>query len=226
MTEKQIEHLKQVLTESKLADNSRELDERILKSAHDLVDATSENTKPQNNAATLLGFQPISFLRSASLAIVFTVGVFFAMGQLLSVDDTLTAHQQTESDTPKPVSIERIETQSQRQIVRPRSLAMEPAPSGLSRDEILMSFELSDTEALLAELSFEFSQNSAFDQGSIEVAMIDINSLIETGELDNARQRYSDLKSECDSCNLPNSLEAFVLAAQVFATKKNPSKTG
>jgi hypothetical protein len=89
-----------------------------------------------------------------------------------------------------------------------------------------MNFELSYTEALLAELSFKFKQNTGFDQNNINVAIADIGSLIKVGEFNDARKRYHDLRTECDGCDLPDSLEALVLAAQRFKIEKNPSETG
>ena len=226
MTETQIEHLKKGLTDSKLANNSTELDQLILKSAHESAQKNRANGEPKKRNMSLLRLVLVSFLRSATLAIVFTSGVFLAMGQLLNVDDTFTANNPSKANADKPVFIERLEPSIQAPIVRHKNLALEPAPSGLSRDQILMNFELSDTEELLAQLSFNFSQNPEFDQGNIEVAMLDINSMIQIGELDDARQRYSDFKVECGDCNLPDSLEALVLAAQLFVTKNNSSNTG
>jgi len=56
--------------------------------------------------------------------------------------------------------------------------------------------------------------------------MLDIDSMIQTGELDDARQRYSDLKTDCDDCGLPDTLEALVIASQEFAAKADSPKTG
>ena len=229
MTEKQIEQLKKVLSDSKLADNSSELDDAILQLAHDSAQTTRANS--QSKSTNVFALLPLSFLRSATLAIVLTVGVFFAMGQLVSVDENIAALDQPEIKVGNAADSESFSQASQGVIVLPENVALEPAPSGLSRDHILMTFELSETEELLAKLSFDFSNNSDssqadFDVAAVQVAMVDINSLIQTGALDNARQRYSDLKTECDGCSLPDTLEALVIAAQAFASKSNDLETG
>jgi hypothetical protein len=166
-------------------------------------------------------------MRSATLAVVFTVGVFLAMGQLVSVDENIVALKSAEVEIRNVVAESSLKGPAQTMIVRPEIIALEPAPSHLSRDQILMSFELSDTEVLMAEFSFEFSQNPETTQNNVEVAMVDIHSLIQIGELEGARQRYSHLKMECGGCGLPDTLEALVLAAQVMATKhSNMLETG
>lgn len=231
MTGKQIEHLKSALANSKLADNSSKLDELILKSAHDSAQQTKANTKSNFRSINLLGLLPMSFLRSATLAVILTLGVFLAMGQVLNVDEATIGKSKrlvnnAETVIDNVVSQETLNEPRQSTITKPEHLVLEPAPSGLSRDQILMSFELSDTEELLAESTFEFTQNSAFTQNKVVLAIADINSLIQVGELDNARQRYSELITECNGCGLPKTLEALVLAAQEFASKTNASKTG
>jgi len=224
MTEKQIEHLKKVLADSQLAENSPELDDLILKSAHESAHASQ--VKFKSTPRNFLTLVPVSFLRSATLAIVFTIGTFFAMGQLVSVDENVAAIDESKLNIKEAASNEAAIKPDQTPLTLPENIALEPAPSSLSRDQILMNFELSDTEELLAQLSFDFSENPKLVQNNIEVAMIDISSLIQTGELDNARQRYSDLKTQCDGCSLPATLEALVLAVQEFSIKVNDSETG
>ena len=228
MTEKQIQQLKKMLADSSLADNSSELDNTILKSAHAAAKLNRVSVKPASSvnsvANRVFGFLPVSLLRSATLAVVFTLGAFFAMGQIVNVDESKIALKQADNFIDFDTSSEKKPARTT--IVRPENVALEPAPSRLTRDQILMSFKLSDTGELIANLPFEFDRNSSFTQNSIALAMTDISSMIGVGELDNARQRYSELISQCDGCNLPETLEALVIASQHFATSANLEESG
>lgn len=234
MTEAQIEQLKKALSDSSLPDNSTELDDAILKSAHQAAQQRVESGRKANRLFALL---PLAFLRTASLAIVFTVGVFLAMGQLVSVDqNTLELNNHTAvlngADTNNPsatmnatVSEQTIITSSQDSPLSTANVALKPIPSSLSRDQILLNFELNDTVELLATLSFEFSQ-SGLDRNRAELAIVDIDSLIQVGELDNARKRYGEFITRCVACGLPKTLEDLVLAAHDLAIKNSNFETG
>jgi len=94
MTEKQIEQLKKVLSDSsvydsKLTDHSPQLDDLILSSARAMAQANQ--TKARSIASLLRERARWSFslLRSASLAVVFTIGVFLVMGQMVKVEEPL-----------------------------------------------------------------------------------------------------------------------------------------
>ncbi|MFQ3243698.1 MAG: hypothetical protein ACI9SP_000323 [Arenicella sp.] len=233
MTETQIEQLKKVLADSSLPDNSTELDDAILKSAHE---AAQQRVGSGRKANRLLALLPLAFLRTASLAIVFTVGVFLAMGQLVSVNkntlelNNTAVRNGTATDNPSAtmnttVSEQTIITSSQDSPLNTANVALKPMPSGLSRDQILLNFELNDTAELLATLSFEFSQ-SGLDRNRAELAIVDINSLIQVGELDNARKRYGEFITRCVACRLPRTLEDLVLAAHNLAIKNSNFETG
>jgi len=228
MTETQIEQLKKVLADSSLPDNSAELDDAILTSAHQAV---QQRVKPDRHASRVFDLLPIAFLRTASLAIVFTVSVFLAMGQLVSVDHEAIelnkiATLSSPNATMNTVAAEQTTIASSQDRPLSRSnIALKPLPSGLSRDQILLNFELSDSEELLATLSFEFNQSS-LDRNKAELAMVDINSLIQVGELDNARKRYGDFINRCIACGLPETLEDLVLAAHNLAIKNSDFETG
>jgi hypothetical protein len=234
MTETQIEQLKKVLADSSLPQHSVELDDVILKSAHQAAQQHRANSGRQANR--LFDLLPLAFLRTASLAIVLTVGVFLAMGQLVSVDQNAAvvdnsavlnkAAPRNPSATMNTDVTEQITiASSQGRPLSTSNIALKPLPSGLSRDQILLNFELSDTEKLLATLSFEFNQSS-LDRNKAELAMVDINSLIQVGELDNARKRYGDFINRCIACGLPETLEDLVLAAHNLAIKNSDFETG
>jgi hypothetical protein len=114
---------------------------------------------------------------------------------------------------------------SQRSITRAENTPLEPLPSGLSRDQILMNFELSDSTELLAKLSLKFGQRGLGSKLA-ELAMVDINSLIQVGELASARQRYAVFIIQCATCGLPETLEDLVLSAHHLAIKNSVFETG
>jgi hypothetical protein len=227
MTEKQIEQLKRVLADSRLAENSQELDDLILKSAYESTRLARTQSERQKGASFFDKLLPVTFMRSATLAVVFTLGVFLVMGQLVSVDENIAAFGSLNHDVVNLSPESTTQVAAQTRIRRPENIALEAAPSHLSRDQILMSFELKDTDTLMDGFSFEFSPNSEVRQSNLAIAMVDIHSLIQNGEFDDARQRYSHLKKECSDCGLPDTLEALVRAVQVITTaQRNPLETG
>jgi len=57
---------------------------------------------------------------------------------------------------------------------------------------------------------------------SISFALADIRGMICLGELDDARERYAQLKESCTACRLPSTLELLVLNNQA----RGPFGTG
>jgi hypothetical protein len=235
MTEKQIEQLKKALADSSLPDSSTQLDQTILQSAHQA--ARRYRLKSDRRTPRLFDLLPLAFLRTASLSIVFTIGVFFAMGQLVKVDENTLVLKDASEINKRGSVAHSVVSESVGNLVSQRTFAgaektvLEPLPSGLSRDQILMSFELSDSSELLAKLSFEFNQsndesNDGLNSNAAELAMSDINSLIQVGELANARQRYAEFIIQCAVCGLPKTLEDLVLAAHHLAIENSAFETG
>jgi len=162
---------------------------------------------------------------------VFTIGVFLVMGQMVKVEEPLVGINISDMNIDTTSENNGINSSVQTAIKFPDNPTRELEPSRLSRDQILLNFDLVHTQQLLAKLSLDFNSNSSsghneFDDETVRLAMVDINSLIKTGELDDARERYSDLKTECDGCGLPETLEALVIALQSFSIKPINSKTG
>lgn len=231
MTEKQIEQLKKVLSESKLPDNSVELDSAILKSAHDSASQWQDVEKADVSTPErhLFGLMPLSFLRSAGLATVLTLGTFVLMGQLISVDEELVVDDTGLTNVISNESVKEPVELKQTHIRLPENIALEPAPSQLSRDQILLSFDLSDTEELLAGLPLTPSiepDTDAFYQVAVQPAIVDIDLMIRTGELNDARERYGELKLDCNGCGLPDTLEALIIVSQQFAANAADSEPG
>jgi len=216
MTEKQIEQLKKMLSETHTTQSTQELDKQIVDAARLESIKLKGATKPPRLGTWLTS------LSSFGAAAALTVGVFLGLSQMLSPDDLETnlALKKTSPEGSRSVVIGSDVPQKTPNMVvtssntQPNSVPeISLAPSGGSRDEILMRFDPSETQDLLASLSAEFTGETWFDESGIVLAMNDINSLIRVGEFDGARQRYRDFKFGCKDCGLPDALEDLVLAA-------------
>ncbi len=236
MTEKQIEQLKRVLSgssvyDSELTDHSSQIDALILTAARETAETNRAKARAKASLLRTRARWSFSLLRSASLALVFTIGVFLVMGQMIKVNEPLVGTGAFEMKIDSTSGSKDISSSGQAAIEIPDHPAREPEPSRLSRDQILLNFDLAETQQLLTKLSLDFNRNSGsdhseLDAATVQLAMVDISSLIKTGELDDARQRYSELKTECDDCGLPETLEALVIVLQSFSNQPINSKTG
>ncbi len=211
MTEKQIEQLKKMLSDTHPIYSTDELDNQILEAAR------LESEKLKAESIDSRGGSWLNSLGSLGVAAMLTVIVFLGLSQVISPDDLVTSKVPTQD--VDSVAFEPKETNSSAQrlsqntIVKPSSTQFSSAPSNGSRDDILMQFDLSETQDLLANLSGDLFGDAGVKQSSIRLAMNDINSLIQVGEFDGARQRYRDFTFDCKECGLPDSLEDLVLAA-------------
>lgn len=211
MTEKQIEQLKKMLSDAHSIGSTDELDNQILEAAR----LESEKLKAESTVSR--GGSWLKSLGSLGVAAMLTVIVFLGLSQVLSPDDLVVKKASTQG--VDSVAFESTEAGSSAQplsentIVKPSNRQLSSAPSSGSRDDILMQFDLGETEDLLANLSNDLFGDAGVKQGSIRLAMNDINSLIKIGEFDGARQRYRDFAFDCKECDLPASLEDLVLAA-------------
>ncbi len=211
MTEKQIEQLKKMLSDAHPIQSTDELDNQILKAAR----IESEKLKAESIHSRSSSW--LNSLGSLGVAAMLTVTVFLGLSQVLSPDDLVANKvptQDVDSVAFKQKEVDSsVQGLSQNTIVKPSSTELSSAPSKGSRDDILMQFDLSETEDLLANLSDDLFGDAGVKQSSIRLAMNDINSFIQVGEFDGARQRYRDFTFDCQECGLPDSLEDLVLAA-------------
>lgn len=208
MTEQQITQFKDLLEKSSLArdleQTSNDLDMKIL-SAAQARDASQVKTP----SLSMFGL-PLSVVGMVSLAILFTVGLFFGMSQMIVPDE-----QEIVVKSSSEKSVGRLvvsDTKVKNLVERPELAAQQDAPSKISRDKILMDFDLPATNKLLAQMEFSFERDPTHSQVAIELAMFEINAMIELGTFDSARERYAMLLENCEDCGLPTTLEALVLS--------------
>ncbi len=211
MTEHQIETLRNLLAGSNAVSNSEELDNKILEHARASVAA-----KPRREG----WLSGIGFLTPAMLAIVLTLGLFFWMGQLVSVDQVQVAKQSPiealEFDHVNDSGVNTLEEHIS-SIDRPERVAVLPRPEQTqAANNILFEYELPTTEALLANMILAPDLDSNEVEHSITLALSDIQIMIHQRQFDDARIRYAMLKQSCQGCRLPNTLEALVMADSSF----------
>ena len=208
MTEQQIAQFKSILDDSSLVSDleksSKDLDMKILSASRE-----RETRKIKASKLAMFGLS-INVLGTACLAVLFTVGLFFGMSHLIAPDELPIVFK----DQPE-VKVEGLvisEAPVKNLVVRPELVTRQDAPSKVSRDKILMDFSLPATSKLLAKMEFGVAQDREEAQAAINIAMFEINTMIELGTFDSARERYAMLLENCQACSLPTTLEALVLS--------------
>ena len=168
--------------------------------------------------------QPLGFIRTATIAVSFTLVIFVGMGQLLKFDHSdlmAIKNKQKSPDSVQVVGTEPFKPQSELKIHKPVALIAEQAPSQIQRNKALLdsieSTGLPATSELLATMEFSVISERSLAQSNIDLAMNDIRMMIKLGELNNARERYVQLKHEqlkqhCPPCRLPDSLDDLLIA--------------
>jgi len=212
MTERQIENLKKLLMNSKVTEDTPELDDKILTAAKQ----HAKNLTRQSNWS-LLQFGTLS---SVTLSIAFTVTLFFGLNQILNINapSEIQAQHNAEVNVALLANKQKATQPSASVITHPneliKKLGVVSAPEAQPvRDQILAQLELPNTQDILATMSFQLQEDHKLAENSINFAMSDIRQLISGGQLDKARVRYAQLREMCDGCTLPNTLEALVINA-------------
>ena len=244
MTEKQIQQLKQALSKSHAMHDSDALDRNVLNAAK--LHANEIKKAKHVDSSDKQGGSLLTMIGSLSIAATFTVVVFLGLGHMLSVnDEAVIAKQVTPtgvqesfqfSDKPSEATLDTVNQEPNviaqaNNIAKPNNVPLEAAPTQLSRDEILMHFDLSETKELLAAMSSEFVSDSSSELPAVHLAMSDIQSLINVGEFDGARSRYhefrqNEFKVDCEQCTLPESLEGLIIAVTQLPKRIKPQETG
>lgn len=204
MTEHQINQLKSILSDSKLGPNSAELDERILQAA--------KQQQHQVRTAKPSLFS-LTYLQPAIFAVVITVCTFIGMGYVVSNKNEANLAFEPSPDlkmenTPVLEVIEPISRPNRIEVTK------RPVLSKQAMDQILLALELPDSSELIAEMEFSVDVDQSQVAENLYLALSDIREMIHMGELDDARERYAQLRESCDDCDLPGSLEALVLSSQ------------
>jgi len=208
MTEHQIKYLKSILTDSKLAENSAELDQKVLQAAHQQASLLREKK------STRTWWFGSSALQSALSVLLIAICLFTGMSYWVSgpqKDDSVGNLAQDSrlnfeielTDSSKPIE----------SLVKPSRIqvAERPAFSKEQSDQILLDTALPEPAELIASLDFSIEIDQAQMSQNIGLALSDINGMIRMGRLDGARERYAQLRDSCIDCGLPSSLELLVL---------------
>lgn len=226
MTEKHIKQLYALLSQSSPEGSSKELDDKILLASKErLSQIQSTDQFGQSSSWLKRSLAPLGFIRTAGIAVSLTLVIFLGMGQLLSFDhDDLIAIKPNlkEQDGMRVIGTKPFISETKlASISKPVQELIEQAPMQVQRDKALLesvqSIGLPDTDDLLATIEFVVESDRALAQVSIDNAMGDIHSMLIQGELNNARERYVQLKQvqlkqHCPPCRLPNSLDDLLIA--------------
>lgn len=227
MTEKQINQLKSLLSESNLKSTSKEFDQSILQASRDHLEQQAES-KPGSRVSLSTLLLPLSAIRSAIIAVCLTIAIFVGMGQMLTFKsaDLMTSKAIGNDVQITPQDVDN--TDADQRIDKPKRQIAAQAPSQIQRDkDLLNSIQdsgLPQTSELLANMEFSLDNDRSYAQASIDLAMSDIRSMIDIGELNNARERYVQLKrvqlkEHCPPCDLPESLDAFYISSNISLPK-------
>ena len=204
MTEQQIKQLKSILATTADEQNSAELDKTILGSAKQLA----PQRKPFWNWSSL------STVGSATLAVLVTVAAFWTMSIALKPTELIaplaTINQEVEFEV-KPQTIES-GVQDKLSVALPEEPPLYQRSSGETKEQILASLDLLNTDKLLDNMPFPLAKDRQSAKLALNTAMADINQMISGGQVKDARKRYDRLRRSCQVCTLPLTLEALALA--------------
>ena len=208
MTEQQIKHLKSVLCESKLAENSPELDQKVLQAAKQHAALLQQK---KSSRSVWFGS---SALQSALSVLLIAICLFTGMSYWVSGPQEDEPMGKLVHDSNVNFEIELATSSGKADpLVRPERIevAERPAFSKEKSDQILLDTVLPEPAELIASLDFNIGVDHAQMTQNIGLALSDINGMIRMGELDGARERYAQLRESCVDCGLPDSLELLVL---------------
>lgn len=166
------------------------------------------STASSQHAKGLTGTDFVQLMSSAALSVLFTLGVFLTLHQVLapSAFESTTAGEPAPALRFKPTPIDPSK-QGQLNIVSiPKPHRQEYAPVGQLHNLRALSEASID---LLVEHQIRVSEGESIaSKRLIEEALRDITAYVRTGRINDARSRYELLKVTCESCLLPASLEA------------------
>ena len=222
MTEQHLNTLKELLASSKEVQNSAELDATIL--AASLANAPVA----RNVTSSWHAVFPLNSVATAAVSITICMGVLLAMSQIISSDRNtepyaLTPNVSSEliievapNHYPEPPILDGT-LDGTGSIVKPR---LPPEFGGrTTQDQILAGIELPSAQALLEGKEFSFADERSLTESSLSGALADINQMLRSGALNEARDRYDRLRRSCSVCDLPTSLEALALATNNSTTR-------
>jgi len=232
MTEQQFEKLKELLHSSDASDNSNQLDQKILSAAHQ--QAVQAKQEQQNQRAHrrmmswLTSILQAGLIQAAVLSVTLTLALFFVFGQIIHADapvllsNDFSTHNDVRNQNLPVITFTRSNNRVANSNIETQTHSFEvlDAPEMVSsRDQLLEQMQLPDIDTLLDDMIFDDQNDRQLAQSTITLAISDINSMLNTGELETARQRYAELKKSCEVCELPDTLEALAASYRVSPSR-------
>lgn len=213
MTEHEVKALKSILDQAKPGVTPNELDQKILLAADEQAAYLKAKRSQKRWMGALREHQLPINLGPAVLSITMTAMVFFGLSKLFTVSPTETPV--LTNNTPTEIIIEtaneEITTLDDTELY-PSDVFLDASPLAInSRDQILAEIQLPSTDRMLQGMQFDQSSDRLLAMELVTQAMVDIRSLLVSGEFNRARNRFEQLRERCDVCTLPKSLEVLVL---------------
>lgn len=216
MTEQQIEQMKSLLADSDRQQNSAQLDEKILHAAARTAQQRQSPTRQETSVRRSFGS-----LVTASLAVLLTGGAFLLMSKMVEVNEPGPLVQGESDELQLVLEAQPVIPQQSASIVTPDPTELLPKelpptvnPYYRSKDEILAELDIPSADALLDSMEFSLAKDRPLARQALELALADIDLMLNEGEWDDARKRYDRLRRACTVCTLPPTLEAMALNTQ------------
>ena len=216
MTERELNEITRLLNQDAHPNANPELDRTILVAAEQYA----QTQQAKRSILTRNAWVP-----AMSLALVMTVGLLVGMSAWVSP----IAPKAPLTGQTLPINVTTpAQTQSDDKV--DRSMVTVSEPPQLSHtaqsDDVLTSYPLPDTETVLAAMQFDVESQRVVASEQVQLALHDLNQLIQRGALHDARQRYQRLRETCLSCELPSTLELLVLATREPVDQRRSADTG
>ena len=167
----------------------------------------SRQTKVRKTFAEWL-LAPVGVASNALASIAVTATVFFAMAQAILLpqpsfeledQEVMPEAVQQQMANVSPTRTEKTKSE------RPKFEVYQP-------DQVLLEISLPNVADLIRSMEFVAEAERADATIELIMALADIEILIGAGQLNQARDRYLDLRERCYACQLPVSLEALALS--------------
>jgi len=218
MTEQQIKQLKEILDLSQCAENSSELDQRILQAAQ--AKTLLSESDNDEKSTWVNGFKRIlahGFSQAAVASLIFTFALFLGMGYVTKVDNnSISTKQQLGLEEYIDITDKKDNKKTTQIAISKPDFIINQAPQTENmRDALLAKMTIPNTQLLLDDTQFPQLSDRDLARDAINMAMNDIQFMINQGAFNEARLRYARLKESCQGCSLPESLDAMALNSQI-----------
>ena len=187
------------------------LDNQIHRSAAEQAQR-NKNIKSRRDFGGLNSHKVSSFLAAAA-SLVITMGLFVMMHQAIQPK---VAYNNELAVQPSVYDIKFVnideDLPKEYRIARPEmELIARLAPTQQERDRILRNLDMPAPEQVMANMQLSYASNRNDIESKLALAFADIDDLIISDDLSDARSRYYALVQSCADCELPTLLEVLML---------------